>query len=227
MNMPNNFTLILDTTAPSNPTIAIEGGQAYATQQLVNTNITCADTDKTNYQMKIWGDVDLAFDVKVQAEELNSEWMTYASTKQIKLSPGSGQKTVYIKVRDDVYNESSQANDSISLDVTIPVVEITPPAISKISKNAGKNTASFSFTASEDYLEYKVCVVAGGGDAHDTGTIIPTTGGSTGMGGTGTFTGSNVMSCIIKGSDLQTASSVDGQKVIKVFVRDTSGQWSA
>jgi hypothetical protein len=35
------------------------------------------------------------------------------------------------------------------------------------------------------------------------------------------------ISCTINGADLETASSGDGAKIVKVFVKDASGNWSA
>ena len=224
--MANYFILVLDTTAPANPTISLEGGAQYASQQLINATISTSDTPTTNYQMIVWGDVDISYDANVQATEGASSWIAYSTSKQLKLSSGDGSKTIYIKIRDDVYNVSAQASDSIVLDMTVPTVTITGPDVNKISKIAGKNTASFSFTCDSNYAEYKVKVVASSGATHDTGTVIGTVNGSINMSGTGTFNGSTPIECQIKGTDLELASSGDGAKTIKCFVRDSAGNWS-
>lgn len=52
--MASYFTLTLDTTAPSNPSISLEGGATYATAQLITATIGTSDTPTTNYQMLIW-----------------------------------------------------------------------------------------------------------------------------------------------------------------------------
>ena len=46
------------------------------------------------------------------------------------------------------------------------------------------------------------------------------------MNATGTFKASAAISCKIYGKDLETASSGDGEKIIKVFVKNTHGTWS-
>jgi hypothetical protein len=228
--MANFFYLTLDTTAPANPSIIIEGGATYATAQLVNCAISTSDGTTTGYQMKIWGNVDTAYDSDVQDTEGGSAWITYQTSKQIKLSETDGSKTIYLKIRDDVHNVSSQASDSIILNTSIPTVIITGPDVAKISKVSGKDTSAFSFSSTEgddNYVEYKVKVVATTGAAHTTGTQIPTTAGSTNMSGDGgNWTHSSVIECTIKGADLETASAGDGEKIIKVFIKDIAGNWS-
>jgi hypothetical protein len=226
--MANYFNLTLDTTGPSNPTITVEGGATYATQQLVNLTIGCGDADKTGYQMKIWGSVDTSFDTNIKDTEAGSACITYAQTKQIKLSASDGNKTISIKIRDDVYNESAIVSDEIILDTTLPVVSITGPDVIKISKISGKNISSFSFTCDTIFEEYVVKVVGSTGAAHDTGSQIPTTGGSTNMSGSvGNYSASTPINCTIHGEDLETASAGDAVKIIKIFVKDSAGLWSA
>ena len=71
----------------------------------------------------------------------------------------------------------------------------------------------------------KVKVVPSADSLHTAGTQIPTTGGSTNMSGT-TVAASASVSCTIYGADLETASSGDGAKIIKVFGKDAAGNWS-
>ena len=225
--MANYFLLTLDTTGPQSPAISLESGAQYATQQLINADISTADALTTGYQMKIWGDVDLTENPNIQDTELNSTWITYAATQQIKLSTGDGAKTVYLKIRDDVLNDSAQTSDSITLDTSLPVVTISGPDVSKISKIATANVSSFSFTVNEIFDEYKVKVVASTGAAHDTGTLIGTTNGSTNMSGNaGGYPAETAINCQVYGSDLEVASAGDGEKIVKVFVMDQSGFWS-
>lgn len=233
--MPNYFNLTLDTTGPSNPTITLEGGAQYATADLITAAISTSDVSQTGYQMKIWGDLDLAWaktngivgSGATGVTENDALWITYVTSKQLQLASGDGNKTVYLKIRDDVYNVSAQASDSITLDTTRPIVTITGPDVTKVSKISGKDVCSFSFVSDSDFVEYKVKVVTSTGAAHDTGVQIPTTGGSTNMSGSGSFTKSTVTDCTINGTDLETASAGDGTKIIKVFVKDSAGNWSA
>jgi len=223
----NYFNLTLDTTGPANPSISIEGGAQYATKQLVDCAIDTTDGNTTGYQMKIWGDVDTAYDTDVQDTEATSNWITFQESKQVKLASGDGNKTLYVRIRDDVHNESGQASDSINLDTTKPVVTISGPDVTKISKVAGKDVCAFSFQVDSTFTEYKVKVVSSTGASHDTGTVIPTTAGSTNMSDSGSFAATTPIDCSIKGADLEAASAGDGTKIIKVFAKDEAGNWSA
>ena len=225
--MANYFNLTLDTTGPANPSITIASGATFTGDQVVSLTIGTSDTPTTGYQMKIWGSVDTDYSEDVQATETGSNWITYATTKQIKLSAGDGLKTIYLKLRDDVYNPSAEVYDTINLDTDLPTVSITGPDVSKISKQTGKDTCSFSFQVNEVFDEYKVKVVASVAATHDTGTQIPTTGGSSNMSGSaGDYPADTVINCSIKGADLESVASGDGSKIIKVFAKDKAGQWS-
>ena len=46
------------------------------------------------------------------------------------------------------------------------------------------------------------------------------------MSATGTFKASTAISCKVYGKDLEAASSGDGEKIIKVFVKNAHGTWS-
>lgn len=227
--MSNNYIFItLDTTAPTSPSLSIAGGATYASAQLVDLAIGTTDTDTTGYQMILWGDVDTTYDANVQSTEAMSTWITYNNSKQIKLSSANGTKNVYLKIRDDVHNQSSQVSDSIILDNSLPVVSVTSPDVTRISKISGKNVASFSFSVNEIFVEYKVKVVSSTGASESTGTLIPITNGSVNTSGSGQDfdTSTTPITVTINGSDLELANSGDGQKVIKVFAKDKSGQWS-
>lgn len=227
--MSSYFNLTLDTTAPSNITLSIMNGAQFATQQLVDLTIGCTDPDTIGYQILIWSsDIDPTYDTDIQASEVTSTWITYTTSKQIKLSENQGEKVIFLRVRDSVNNPSSQISDSIILDTSLPVVTISGADVTKISKITGKDTASFSFQCNEIFSEYKIKVVNSTGASHDTGIQIPTTAGSTNMSGiVGNYPANTPINASVKGSDLQTASSGDGVKIIKVFVLDQSGFWSA
>lgn len=225
--MANYVLITLDTTAPSNPTIVIDGGATTATAQLVNLTISVGDGVTTGYQMLIWGDVDETYNTSIKTLEGTSVWMPYSTTPQVRLSAGDGAKTINIRVRDDVHNASSIAFDSIAMDTTLPTVTVSVADVAKISKVAGKDTASFTFSVNESYTEYKIKLVGTTGATHDTGTLIPITAGSANTSGTGAFTSATVTTVTVKGVDLETAgATTDGEKIIKVFVKDSSGLWS-
>ncbi|AYP68271.1 hypothetical protein PQE75_gp208 [Bacillus phage vB_BcoS-136] len=222
--MSNYIIIQLDTTAPSNPTIVINGGATYSNQDLVDLLIGTSDSITTGYQMKIWGNVDEGHDSNIKATEGSSAWISFSTTKQIKLSSGDGAKTIYLRLRDDVHNQSSVVSDTIQLDMSLPNVTVGQPDVSKISLQPTKNTSSFTFTSSTPFIEYKVKVVSSAGATHTTGEQIHTDGGSVNTSGIGEFDAP--ITVTIKGEDLLTASSGDGDKIIKVFVKNIAGTWS-
>ena len=217
--MASYFNLTLDTLAPQGLTVKLNNGSQYTTSKAVQLAINVTDESADGYQMKVWG-------IDGIAKESDAVWETLANVKDITLPTGDGLKTVYVKVRDDVYNETAVASTSITLDTSVPAVTIIGPDVSRISKTSPKDVATFSFTSDVAFTEYKIKVVPSKSSLHDAGTLIGTTNGSTNMSATGTFKASTAISCKIYGKDLETASSGDGEKIIKVFVKNTVGTWS-
>lgn len=217
--MASYFNLTLDTLAPQGLTIKLNNGSQYTTNKTVQLAVNVTDESADGYQMKVWG-------IDGIAKESDAVWETLANVKDITLPTGDGLKTVYVKVRDDVCNETAAASATITLDTSVPAVTIIGPDVSRISKTAPKNVATFSFTSDVDFTEYKVKVVPSQSSLHDAGTLIGTANGSTNMTATGTFKASTAISCKIYGKDLEAASSGDGEKIIKVFVKNAHGTWS-
>jgi hypothetical protein len=229
--MASYISLTLDTTAPGGVSVTVNGGDAATSDDDVTLTIATTDDggSPTGYQMKVYGDVD---DDEAQSEyraaEGDAPWISFATSKSVKLSSGDGSKTVKVKVRDDVGNASSEATDSITLDTSVPVVTVTSgPSAAKISKVSSFDTVTFDWEADAGFDEYKVKVVATTGAAHSTGTQIPTTAGSSNVSGTaGDYPAETTITTTIKGADLETASAGDGAKVLKVFTKDENGFWS-
>lgn len=226
--MANFFYITVDTVGPANPTASIENGAQYTTKQLVNIAIGTTDASTVGYQMKVWGDVDKTYDPDIQDTEAASNWISYTPTKQIKLTAGDADKNISIKIRDDVLNESAVATDGIKLSATLPNVTTVASDV-RVSKKATKDAYTFTFSADKPFVEYAVKVVANASSAQNTGTTIPTTNGSINTSGTaGNYdTSVTPINVTIKTSDLLLASTGDGQKGIKVFVKDAAGNWSA
>lgn len=215
--MASYFNLTLDTLAPSITAFSINSGAAVTTSRNVTLNITAPEAAS----MKVWG-------IDGVATEQAASWETFASTKSVTLTSGDGTKTVYIKVRDSVYNESAASSDTITLSTAIPTITITGPDVSVISEQTGKNVATFSFSSSMALKAWTVRLVPSNASAHDAGTQIPTTGGSTNMSGT-TLAANTSKECKIYGSDLSTAAGgTDGTYIIKVFGQASANDlWSA
>lgn len=230
--MASFFNLVLDTTAPAGVTLALNGNAAYATARPITASISTSDTPTTGYEMKIWGSVDPAANASIQATEGGSAWIAYGTSQAVTLSTGDGSKTINLRVRDDVYNESSVVSQSITLDTTVPVVTLQggSPDVTKISQIAGRRVATFTWQVDTPYQTYKVTTVANGSTTEGSSTTILMTNGSTnmsgnpGVGSPGPAT-TNVISTL-DGRDLAVASPGDGTKVIKIFARDVAGNWS-
>jgi hypothetical protein len=235
LKMANYFTLTYDTTGPASPSISLNSNATYATQVLITATIGTTDGTTTGYQMKIWGDLDLAWaktnglinSGATGTAETDALWITYATSKQIQLSTGDATKNIYLKIRDDVNNPSAQASASIILNTALPTVTISGPDVSKISKQTGKDTSTFTFQSDQVFTTYLVKVVSASGADNTTGTTIPVTNGSSNTSATGTFSANTPITVTIKGTDLELASAGDGSKIIKVFVKNNAGQWSS
>ena len=217
--MPSYFNLELDTLAPSGLSCVINGDATSCTTRNVTLSIAISDSSTTGYTMKVWG-------IEGADSEAAASWETFNASKSITLTDGDGLKTVYVKVKDDVGNESSIVSDSITLTTMVPVVTVNGPDKAKISKVTGHDSAIISFTVDTDFIEYKVCVVSATNAIESAGTAIPTTNGSINTSGTGTYSANSAISVTIKGADLELASTGNGVKIIKVFAKDSAGNWS-
>lgn len=230
--MATNFTLVLDTTAPAGVSVLIDGGAAYSPDNTVDLAIATTDDggSPTGYTMKIYGDVsDTAEPTRYRATEGDAPWIAFdAAALGVALSSGDGAKTVRVKIRDDVWNESAEATDTITVDSTAPTPNITiGPDATRISKVSGKRVVNFSWQSSEAFEEYKIKVVPATDSLESAGTVIPTTNGSTNVAGAaGGYPATTNISSSVDGRDLELASAGDGNKIIKIFVREASGTWS-
>lgn len=224
--MAASFVLKFDNTGPAGVTVQLAAGANFTAVRAITATIATSDVDTTGYQMLIWGDVDPAADSNIQTTQGASSWVTFSTSRPLTLATGDGLKTVNVRVRDRTWNESATASDTITLDTSVPVINISGPDVTEISKVAGKRTASFSFTADTNLQGYKVKVVPSSASLESAGTQIPVTNGSTNMSG-GAVTAGATVNCTIDGRDLELASAGDGDKVIKVFGQEAgSGNWS-
>lgn len=232
--MASTVTITLDTSAPGGVSITLAGGAATVTTRDIVAAIACTDPDLTGYQMKIYGDVDDAFDTaNYRSAEANAPWVSFATTKNVRLSSGDGAKTVRVKVRDDVWNTSGEQTDGVTLDTSIPVMSVTSgPTPARISKQTGKRTSSFNWQSDVALSAYEVRLVANALDARGSGTLIGTSGGSSNVSG-GAVAATTPVTTQIDGADLETAgvngaAAYNGASgIVKVFGQAASnGQWS-
>lgn len=217
------FNLTLDTLAPQNCSVVINSGAARTNIADVTLAIATGDAATTGYTMKVYGDI-------VGASSANeATWEAFSTEKAVELTAGDGTKTVHVIIRDDVWNEAEAVSDFIVLDTTAAVVTISGPDVSKVSEVAQKNISTFTFVVDEAFQEYKVMVVATEGTAHDAGTLIPTTAGSVNTSGAaGNYEANKAIEVKIHATDFKTAKGgADGVGIVKVFVKDLTGNWSA
>jgi hypothetical protein len=219
--MASTFTLTLDTTAPQGATLTLSAGAAYTASTAATADFATSDADTTGYQVKVWGELSGG-----PATEGAASWQSYSASIAITLSTGDGLKTVSGKIRDDVGNETAVLTNTITLDTTSPVPTISVAfAPTKISKITGFDASTGSFQSDTAIQAWKFKVVPATDSVHTAGTTIPTTGGSQNTTG-GALAITTNQSVTIVGADLETASSGDGPKIVKVFVQDLAGSWS-
>jgi hypothetical protein len=99
----------------------------------------------------------------------------------------------------------------------IPTIN-SGPSVTKISQVAGKNVATFTFVADEDYDAYELRVVPSDTSPHTAGTLIES-------GGPGYLGATRDLD--VTDDELVAASGGEGANVVKVFLQDLSGNWSA
>jgi hypothetical protein len=106
-------TITLDTTGPTG-SININSGATYTTNPIVTISISSSDVTSSVTHMMLCNSSDFSGCI----------WQTVDTTKSWVLSSGDGNKTVYIKLKDEVGNISSVYTDNIKLDTTKPTGSI-------------------------------------------------------------------------------------------------------
>jgi len=210
------FNLTLDTTAPSEGSISIISLSG-------TRSITATLHALEAAQMKLYGDIGAGSAATAEADAV---WEAYAESKVIQLTDGDGAKTVKVKFRDGVGNETAEYSATTTLDTTAPVVTVTGPDKATISKVDGYNVSAFSFSADSLFVAYTVRVVPESGSLYTAGVEIGTQNGSVNMSGETEIAADTTVNCTINAADLEAASSGDGAKIVKVFVKDAAGNWS-
>lgn len=103
-------------------------------------------------------------------------------------------------------------------DTTPPTPTITVGASkSRISRVAGQDVTTFTFTVDEDFQAYQLRIVPGGSSPVTAGTLIES--GAGGTAGAG-------KAVDVTDAELEAAGGVAGDSIIKVFAQDLAGNWS-
>ena len=233
--MANYINLTLDTAAPGGVSVLINSGEAKTSSTAVTLAISCSDSDTTDYQMKIWG-------ISGAEMEDSASWESFSASKSVTLPTGDGVKTVYVKVRDDVWNESAAASDTISLYTSVPTVSVNYISGAKFSLVSGKDSVYGEFSYDEDISAVKLMLVQDANASHDNASniSIPTANGScmTDVNTSSPYSCDTLeyeidvesaypMEFTINAADINAVSPGDGVKIVKAFVRSAaSGNWS-
>lgn len=106
----------------------------------------------------------------------------------------------------------------VATDTTPPVVEVVSVSRSKISRVNTKDSADVIFYATEDWVEYQIRVVPGNSATISSGTLLETA----------TFAGTanSNYQVTITDDEFVAAGGLEGSNILKVFVRDSAGNWS-
>lgn len=232
--MANYVNLTLDTIGPSGVSVIINNDETKTISTSVNLSVSCSDADLTDYQMKIWG-------TSAAATEEDAVWETYQATKNITLPEGDGIKTVYVKVRDDVWNESATVSDTITLYMKAPAILGFNVSRSRLSLVNGKNITMGTFGVDESISAFRVMLVNDVNASYNdpSNLSIPTANGSYFetddhiINTSGYLEGEEFIDSVhgmmfsLNAADIAAVSPGDGVKIIKVFVRSAeSGNWS-
>ncbi len=106
---PIEFTLIKDTLPPVLTEMTLDFGKAYTKETLLNYSLTHTD----GHQVYVTATAGCA---------AGGTWELLASSSLATIGSTEGVQTLYAKVKDLAGNESSCVSDSITLDITPPVV---------------------------------------------------------------------------------------------------------
>ena len=107
----SNGSVNINTSSPTG-SISINSGASYTgTRSIILTISATDDSDSTS---------SLTMKVSNSADFSDASYETYATSKSWTLTTTDGTKTVYIKFKDSVGNESGTHSDTIALDTTAP-----------------------------------------------------------------------------------------------------------
>ena len=137
----SRLTIIYDTEPPADGSVSINGGAAYTNGRTVTLTLTATDAS----EMIISEDSGFT----------GAIYKAYASSANFELSSGDGEKTVYVKYKDTLGNETTELiSDTITLDTAAPTVSLgstaaNPTNVSPIPVTITFSEAVSGFTAED------------------------------------------------------------------------------
>ncbi|MBU1088612.1 SH3 domain-containing protein [Patescibacteria group bacterium] len=104
-------SVVVNTNAPTG-TISVNSGTAYTTSSAVTLTLSATDDSDSSSQ--------LSMKISNSSDFSGASYETYATSRSWTLLSGDGTKTVYVKYKDSLGNESSAYSDTITYDATAP-----------------------------------------------------------------------------------------------------------
>ncbi|NSW83618.1 MAG: hypothetical protein HPY90_10175 [Syntrophothermus sp.] len=104
-----------DTTAPTISSITINNGDTKTSSNQVTVQVTASDPLVANYTSDTSDDASGLSQIGLSNDNTAWTWMSFSSNVNWTVTAGPGQKTVYVKVRDNAGNESSMQAATIYL----------------------------------------------------------------------------------------------------------------
>jgi hypothetical protein len=150
-----NATIVLDTLPPIGG-IVVDGGAQYTRNATVIAALEASDPIGLDGMM-----------VSTDQSFSGAQWVAFAAEKTVALSPGSGERTVYVKFRDAGGHVSAVFSDSITQDQQAPAVSVAINGGVAYTRSAD---VSVALTATENYVVESM--QAGPGDGTSI-TLLP------------------------------------------------------
>ena len=125
--------ITVNTKYPRDESISIDEGE-YAADSTINLTLFCDPADEMIISEK--------------SDFSDASWEPYSTSKTFAILSGDGEKTIYVKFRNEKIYESSTVSDTVLLDTIMPTVEITSPT----DMQEIYEIATITGTASDDNL---------------------------------------------------------------------------
>lgn len=146
---PLQFRITYDSLPPTGGTVSINGGATYANSSTATLTLSATDAD---YMI-----------ISENSDFSGASYEAYATNKSLELSAGSGNKTVYVKFKDEAGNQSEVISDSIILDMDRPTIEIVTTGPNPTNSNSIPITITFS----EPVTDFSISKIVTTGDISD------------------------------------------------------------
>lgn len=128
-------------TQPVMASIILDRQEPVNGKLTINNDETCTNASNGRVKLNIYAEGAKEMMISNNKFFNNGVWEPYREVKEWNLSPGDGEKTVFVKFRDEAGNESEVVSDNILLDTQAPI-----PGSIKFGGNNQTLTKSTSVT---------------------------------------------------------------------------------